>query len=133
MVLGSPQQGNESVNTLHYCMITREKIKSQNNCYKLDMTCLCIASDYFPFSANSIKKCCFCGDVCAFSQHNVIGELFFFFFFTSNSTDYGPNPWHCCTTRSACRCKKHIFWLFCNLGCQRSCGTPAVQRQKKLD
>lgn len=33
------RHGNESVNMFHYCMITQEKIKSQNNCYKLDLTC----------------------------------------------------------------------------------------------
>lgn len=38
------QLGNESVNTFHYCMITRRKIKSQNNRYMLDLTCLCIIS-----------------------------------------------------------------------------------------
>lgn len=36
-------------------MITREKIKSLNNCYKLDMTCVCITSYYLIFAANSIK------------------------------------------------------------------------------
>lgn len=35
--LRQQQQVNESVNMFHYCMITREKIKSQNNRYKLDL------------------------------------------------------------------------------------------------
>lgn len=38
------RRGNESVNTFHYCMITREKIKPQNNGYKPDLTCLCFTS-----------------------------------------------------------------------------------------
>lgn len=55
-VLRQQQRGNESVNTFHYCTITREEIKSQRNCYKLDLTCVCPTCDYFTLSANGTRR-----------------------------------------------------------------------------
>lgn len=101
------QRGNESVNTFHYCMITQEKIKSQNNCYKADLTCLCITSDNFTFSSSSErgeKKEAFfiCGCFCIFQQR-VTRDLLLMN--QGESTGSGPNSWRCCTTWRACRCE----------------------------
>lgn len=96
------QQGNESVNTFHYCMITWEKIKSQN---KADLTCMCITADYFTTSSRGsfFSICGGCLFVFCIFQQCVTGDLLLMN--QGESTGSGPNSWHCCTTCRACRCK----------------------------